>query len=176
MTVDPIALERAGYPPIGPDLGEVAISPKARATIQLHAERSYPEEACGFLVGPAPGGTENPRQIDEAIPSENERDGNRTHRFLIPYQEVVRIERLLAWGGKAILGYYHSHPDHLAAPSAYDRDHAWPWYVYVVASVEQGHMTELNAYELDPEGGMFHSLSQEEGTASHSTHQGAARP
>ncbi len=34
-----------------------------------------------------------------------------------------------------VLGFYHSHPDHPARPSEYDRAHAWPFYSYVIVAI-----------------------------------------
>ena len=39
--------------------------------------------------------------------------------------------------GLDLLGWYHSHPDHPARPSEFDREHAWPWYSYVIVSVRE---------------------------------------
>ena len=47
-----------------------------------------------------------------------------------------------------VLGYYHSHPDHPARPSVYDRDHAWPWYSYVIVSVERGVPKDMTCWVL----------------------------
>ena len=43
-----------------------------------------------------------------------------------------------AKAGELVLGFYHSHPDHPARPSEYDREHAWPFYSYVIVAIEQG--------------------------------------
>jgi proteasome lid subunit RPN8/RPN11 len=32
-----------------------------------------------------------------------------------------------------VIGYYHSHPDHPAIPSEFDREHALPFYAYISA-------------------------------------------
>ena len=40
--------------------------------------------------------------------------------------------------GLEIVGYYHSHPDHPAGPSAFDTEHAWPWYSYLIVRVDRG--------------------------------------
>jgi proteasome lid subunit RPN8/RPN11 len=128
----------------------IELSSAARKIMLAHLERAYPEEGCGFLVGPLPLDGRNPERIEEAVPSANVKQEDRTHRFLIPTEEVARMERSLEGTGRAILGYYHSHPDHPAFPSAFDRDHAWPWYVYLVISVAGGRVIELNAFQLDP--------------------------
>ncbi|HEU4390223.1 MAG TPA: Mov34/MPN/PAD-1 family protein, partial [Blastocatellia bacterium] len=46
-----------------------------------------------------------------------------------------------------IIGYYHSHPDHPAAPSGFDLDHScWPGESYIIVSVERGKAAALNSF------------------------------
>jgi len=47
-----------------------------------------------------------------------------------------------------VIGFYHSHPDHPAAPSDYDREHALPLYSYVIVSVLRGKAEDLTSWEL----------------------------
>jgi proteasome lid subunit RPN8/RPN11 len=54
-----------------------------------------------------------------------------------------------------VVGYYHSHPDHPARPSGYDRDHAWPWYSYVIVSVEAGSARDTRSWVLDDDRATF---------------------
>ena len=58
--------------------------------------------------------------------------------------------------GLEIVGYYHSHPDHPAVPSAYDTAHAWPWYSYLIVRIEQGQPREAASYTLDPDRPLMH--------------------
>jgi proteasome lid subunit RPN8/RPN11 len=58
------------------------------------------------------------------------------------------VEDAAARGGLDVLGFYHSHPDHPAIPSAFDRDHAWPWYTYVIVPVEGGEAGAPRAWQL----------------------------
>jgi proteasome lid subunit RPN8/RPN11 len=48
-----------------------------------------------------------------------------------------------------ILGFYHSHPDHPAAPSAFDIEHAWPWYSYLIVRVSAGRAADLASWQLN---------------------------
>ena len=52
--------------------------------------------------------------------------------------KVKEFEERAAERDMDVLGFYHSHPDHPAQPSEYDREHAWPGYSYVIASVSGG--------------------------------------
>jgi proteasome lid subunit RPN8/RPN11 len=130
---------------------EVRVAAAALREIRTHGERSYPEEACGLLIGPIPGAKEVVRSVSEARPVPNRKPEERTHRFLIPAEDFRAAERELEGSDQAIVGFYHSHPDHPARPSAFDQDHAWPWYAYLVLAVERGRADELGAFELDAE-------------------------
>jgi len=48
-----------------------------------------------------------------------------------------------------LIGWYHSHPDHPARPSQYDRDHAWPWYSYIIVSVQNGAPQDITSWRLN---------------------------
>jgi proteasome lid subunit RPN8/RPN11 len=50
--------------------------------------------------------------------------------------------------GLDVGGYYHSHPDHPARPSEFDRDHAWPGLSYVIVSVEGGKEKDTQSWRL----------------------------
>ena len=63
--------------------------------------------------------------------------------------------------GLEVVGYYHSHPDHPARPSDYDRDHGWPWYSYVIISIQQGKAGELNSWVLRDDRSKFELESVE---------------
>ena len=46
------------------------------------------------------------------------------------------------------MGYYHSHPDHPARPSEFDREHAWPGVSYLIVSVEKGKVADARSWRL----------------------------
>jgi proteasome lid subunit RPN8/RPN11 len=83
------------------------------------------------------------------------------HRYLIAPDDLRRLEAELRGQGLEIVGYYHSHPDHPAAPSAFDAGHAWPWYSYVIVRVDHGRAADLASWMLDDEGRLMHSESLE---------------
>jgi len=58
-------------------------------------------------------------------------------------------------GGAALLGFYHSHPDHPARPSQYDLDHAWPTFAFVIVAVERGEPGEMRSWRLRPDRSAF---------------------
>ena len=50
--------------------------------------------------------------------------------------------------GGTIVGFYHSHPNEPARPSAYDLDHAWPNLTYVIISVRAGVPGDITVWHL----------------------------
>ena len=75
--------------------------------------------------------------------------GEQYHRFLITPQTLMKAEKTAGGAGQLVLGFYHSHPDHPARPSEYDREHAWPFYSYVIVSIMQRKPESLTSWVLD---------------------------
>lgn len=119
--------------------------------IGRQAEREYPHECCGLLVGRI--ADEGRTRIVEAIyPVANAWGSNeeRTHRMLIQPQDYMRAERLYGKRGLGVVGDYHSHPDHPAVPSQFDLEHApWPTMSYIVVSVRGGRVDVLRSWEME---------------------------
>jgi len=110
------------------------------------AERVYPDECCGALFGRV---LDNVKIISEIFPLANAREPEaRRRRFVIEPDEVMKAERAAAKKGLEVLGFYHSHPDHPAKPSAYDREHALPVWSYPIVSVVSGRAVEMTSWLL----------------------------
>ena len=116
-------------------------------SIRMEGENAYPNECCGILIGDIDdAGVKNVRRLE---PIRNAREaGEQYHRFLITPEDMLRAEKTARAAKMDVIGFYHSHPDHPAAPSGYDKDHALPFYSYVIISVEQGKAKELTSWEL----------------------------
>lgn len=127
------------------------IAPDLLEEIRRHGESTYPAECCGVIAGRAVAGKEAVR----LYPMANRRIEEQ-RRYLIEGEDLRRLEPILRDDGLEIVGYYHSHPDHPAAPSAYDIAHAWPWYSYLILSVSRGQAGDLAAWELDGAQPMMH--------------------
>lgn len=116
-----------------------------------HAEREYPRECCGLLVGRIVDGG-RARIIQETFPVANvyAEEGERYHRMSIEPLDYARAERLYAARGLGVVGNYHSHPEHTAVPSRFDLEHLapWPTMSYIVVSVRAGKAVELRSWEL----------------------------
>ncbi|MEP7027914.1 MAG: M67 family metallopeptidase [Candidatus Eisenbacteria bacterium] len=125
--------------------------------IRAHGRETYPHECCGFLLGAPQAG-----EAVELLRASNAREDSPQNRYLIPPVEFVRAQRDADQRGLDIVGFYHSHPDHPARPSAFDRDHAWPGYAYLIAEVRGGEPLDLRGFRLETVGGVFHEISLEE--------------
>jgi proteasome lid subunit RPN8/RPN11 len=112
--------------------------------IRRHGEAAYPAECCGALVGRVHG---DGKEVVSLAPAVNRRTDD-PHRYLIAPDDLRRLEADVRAAGLEIVGYYHSHPDHPAAPSAFDADHAWPWYSYVIVRVDRGRAADLASWVL----------------------------
>lgn len=112
--------------------------------IRKHGEQTYPYECCGFLLGTREGET---NILSEAFPAENERKESQETRYLITPDQYKRADDYARNRGLGVVGYYHSHPDHPAAPSGYDLDHScWPGESYIIVAVEKGDSAALNSF------------------------------
>ncbi len=121
--------------------------------ITAHAERAYPLESCGFLFGRVDG---DERTAIAAHPLENAREiEEQYHRFLITPRDVMEAELAAQAQNLDVIGVYHSHPDHPARPSEFDREHALPWWSYVITSVVASGVLEARAWRLSDDRRQF---------------------
>jgi len=138
---------------------DVALPSALLKDMKTHARELYPDECCGFLISNSVGTPEaSGRSVVALERARNEFEGERGRRFLIPSSELRDVERRRAREGAAVVGFYHSHPDHPARPSAFDQAHAWPWYSYIVLSVTSTGEVAVGAFELDPDSSTFQEV------------------
>jgi proteasome lid subunit RPN8/RPN11 len=134
----------------------LVLEPRHLAAIRRHGEADYPAEACGLIGGALEGGRKVAVQL---VPLTNQRPDAARNRYLIDPESFRRAERQLERDGLEVIGVYHSHPDHPATPSAFDREHAWPWLSYVIVAVERGRAGELKNWVLSEDRGSFEAES-----------------
>jgi proteasome lid subunit RPN8/RPN11 len=126
-----------------------------RDEIAAQAEREYPHECCGLLLGHLGEGGRT-KAVVEVFPVSNAREEAARHnRSLITPEEYLRGERHARARRLDVVGNYHSHPDHAAAPSQFDLEHAWPTWSYVIVSVQAGEARELRSWELTADRSRF---------------------
>src|SRR5688572_14080146 len=109
----------------------IRLSEPHLAEINAHAREDYPYECCGVMLGSAVGDEKTVAAIRRL---ENVHDEGHERRFLISADAMFHVERDAREARLEILGFYHSHPDHPAQPSEYDREWAWPWYSYIIVA------------------------------------------
>ena len=122
-----------------------------------HAREDLPNECCGILVGrdvTEDGVTR--RLVERLEPGKNVFEADEQyHRFSIDPLAQLKAERAAEKEGKVVLGFYHSHPDHPARPSEYDRTHAWPFYSYVIVAITKGSATAMTSWVLNDQTEQF---------------------
>ena len=129
------------------------LPPDLRRRIEAEGAAAYPNECCGILIGRDVGGR---RLVEKLEPGHNVFQAEeRYHRFSIDPRAQLKAEREAEAAGKVVLGFYHSHPDHPARPSEYDREHAWEYYSYVIVAISRGKATDLTSWVLDGESRTF---------------------
>jgi proteasome lid subunit RPN8/RPN11 len=111
--------------------------------IRKYSEAAYPDECCGFLLGSV---DENFFGVANLWKAENAAGESRQNRYLIPPTDFLSADNAGRALGMEIIGIYHSHPDHPAAPSAADRESAISHYLYIIANVTNGHAGELSGW------------------------------
>lgn len=129
----------------------VEVEPALLARLEAEARAAYPNEACGFLFSGRDDVDRPTREIVSVEPAPNEADAEPRRRFVISPAGLQAAEARGADRGAVVSGFYHSHPDHPARPSQFDTEHAWPWYVYLVTSVDAAGRCTTGAFELDPD-------------------------
>lgn len=85
----------------------------ALTTLLEEATKAHPREACGLLLGQGD-------VIEAALPCTNVHPAPEQH-FEIDPAAMIAAHRAARAGGPKVLGYYHSHPNGRAGPSATDR-------------------------------------------------------
>ena len=127
----------------------LVLSPALRRQIEAKGSAAYPNECCGILVGRDVDGR---RLVERLVEGRNVFEADEQyHRFSIDPRQQMKAERDAEAEGKVELGFYHSHPDHPARPSEYDREHAWPFYSYVIVAIAKGEPADMTSWVLDAE-------------------------
>jgi proteasome lid subunit RPN8/RPN11 len=123
------------------------LSSELEKNIRTDGETAYPNECCGILIGEVDSAGAKIARRTLTINNARE-DGEQYHRFLITPEDMLRAEQTARAMKLDVIGFYHSHPDHPSAPSGYDKDHALPFYSYVIVSVDNGKAQILTSWEL----------------------------
>jgi proteasome lid subunit RPN8/RPN11 len=148
----------------------------AAETIRRHAREGFPLEICGFLAGDVEGDTRTARQAWPVRNAWEEDAGLRQgmlaavdaqpgattageweaagagRRFLVSPRDILQCEKRARSEGLKLIGVYHTHPNHPAVPSDFDRDAAWPEWSYLILSVHAGEVAAERSWVLIEKG------------------------
>ncbi|MFB6154368.1 MAG: desampylase [Haloferacaceae archaeon] len=115
----------------------LVLAASAREELLSHAREggreSPPAEVCGVLVGTRDG--EGGDRVRSTRRVSNVADTPRTAYELDPAETMDAVDAVEA-AGDDVVGFYHSHPESRARPSATDRERAtWTGYVYLIVGL-----------------------------------------
>lgn len=131
----------------------IIVSEKILQEIRRHAEETYPEECCGFLLGTVGAEGNEIHGMQRAV---NRNENRREDRYIISPDDYRSAEKAAREAELDVVGIYHSHPDHPARPSVTDLKTAtFPGYTYAIVSVRHGRAAELTAWTLAPDRSRF---------------------
>jgi len=119
--------------------------------IREHGRESYRDEACGAMYGRVTsdrGNGADAKNVVRVARLENAREQERHRRFVVTPDTYRKAEAEAARSGLTLLGFYHSHPDHPAYPSAYDLEHAFPFFSYVILAVDNAEPQTMRSFVL----------------------------
>ena len=108
-----------------------------------HAERTYPNECCGAMLGSIDG---DQKTVTEAIALENAYAGEQAARYELRPEDLLAADKAARSRGMDLIGIYHSHPDCDAYFSTTDLKNSCPWYSFVVLSIQKGGFHHANSW------------------------------
>jgi proteasome lid subunit RPN8/RPN11 len=124
----------------------VRVDRAAYEVILQHGEASYPNEGAGFLLGASDGEV---TRVEVVLTVENRWDpATQATRYLLEPRDWMQAEDEADARSLAVVGIFHSHPDHPPRPSQFDLDMALPNLAYLITSVRGGKAEETLAWRL----------------------------
>jgi proteasome lid subunit RPN8/RPN11 len=114
--------------------------------MHAHAAQAYPEECCGVMLGT--DDDTGRRQVIDVLEVANVKDEARTRRYLMDPAALLAAEKTARQRGIDVVGIYHSHPDHPSQASEFDREHAMPFWSYLIVSCRKGAVASTQSWRL----------------------------
>ena len=133
-------------------MARLVLPARLRDRIRRDARRCYPREACGVLIGEC---SSEGVEVRDVRCEENVHGADRRHGYTIAPERLLLAQREARVAELEIVGYYHSHPDAEAIPSARDLASAWPDVSYLILAVEAGRVGDARSWRLDGGGAGF---------------------
>ncbi|MGE5644540.1 MAG: Mov34/MPN/PAD-1 family protein [Acidobacteriota bacterium] len=121
----------------------IRIDAAAWSAIRAHAEKAYPNECCGAMLGRLEDGE---KSVLRAVALDNAYDGSQAARYEIRPEDLLEADRAARRDGLDLIGIYHSHPDCDAYFSQTDLKNSCPWYSFVVVSVRGGRFDHATSW------------------------------
>lgn len=131
----------------------VEITTNCQSQINAQAERAFPEECCGAMLGR--DRDDGVREVVQVMPVDNTKDENRKRRYLIAPDALLAAEKAARGAGLDVVGIYHSHPNHPSQASEFDRDHAMPFWSYLIVSCMNGKVASVQSWRLRDDRSVF---------------------
>ena len=126
----------------------IRIKNTLKEQIENHGTRTYPSECCGILLGKTE--EDGTKVLVKLFVTDNSvNQSEQYHRFEISPDDLLKAERDAGKEKLDVLGFYHSHPDHPARPSEYDRQHAFPFYSYIIVSITGSKPIDFTCWALN---------------------------
>jgi len=122
-------------------MAALSLDADAEQEIRRHGTDTYPNECCGALIADGD-------RIVEAFRLPNTTAEGPRRRFMIGPQDYRLAEARASERRGTLAGFYHSHPDHPARPSATDLAQAWPNLTYIIVAVREGTPEDLKSWRL----------------------------
>jgi proteasome lid subunit RPN8/RPN11 len=122
-------------------MAALSLDADAEQEIRRHGTDTYPNECCGALIADGD-------RIVEAFRLPNTTAEGPRRRFMIGPQDYRLAEARASERQGTLAGFYHSHPDHPARPSATDLAQAWPNLTYIIVAVREGTPEDLKSWRL----------------------------
>jgi len=135
----------------------LVLSAELRGRIESEGASAFPNECCGILIGLEVTESNGKRRIVEKLLAGKNvfESDEQYHRFSIDPRLQLQADREAEAEGKMVIGFYHSHPNHPARPSVYDREHGWPFYSYVIVSILNGKPADMTSWVLNDQTEQF---------------------
>jgi len=124
----------------------IEIQNDAWETMVDHAQRTFPDECCGAMLGRVDG---DRKTVTVAVPIENSFRGAQGARYEIRPEDLLEADKAARSRGLDLVGIFHSHPDCDAYFSETDLKNSCPWYSFVVLSVKNGRFDHANSFIPD---------------------------
>ena len=121
----------------------IDIQSEAWKLMVAHAEKTFPNECCGAMLGKNIGDL---KLVTEAVAIENSYTGEQGARYELRPEDLLAADKAARAAGLDLIGIFHSHPDCDAYFSKTDLENSCPWYSFVVLSIKGGKFDHANSF------------------------------